>query len=173
MRSYPSKNLDYKSLVRNAGKIDFRQPAVWLTAQAAARGFPLSENLHYAFDWEMMLRVINADLSVHYSPTPLVNFRVHDKSKTGTQGTVWIDEGRRILEKLLSTDECERIRPQLLMMHQRTILVDSIRSNIESANGLSFATGLLSLLLNPSLGVWVHAYASFKRMYAKSGRVER
>jgi hypothetical protein len=60
------------------------QPGVFVARWALERVGPLDEDIHLAMDFDLWLRLIDADVPAAYVPEPLAVFEIHELSKTGT-----------------------------------------------------------------------------------------
>jgi len=65
-------------------KFYFHQPGVWLSMEII-KDIKLNENLNYCFDTELILVILAKKPKIVYSGTELVNFRLHNFSKTISQ----------------------------------------------------------------------------------------
>lgn len=64
-------------------KSKYHQPGIWLDFEDTKKIFPLEDDYHYYFDKIMMIKYfIKNGLKINYIDSILVNFRVHDFSKT-------------------------------------------------------------------------------------------
>lgn len=88
-----TRNPEYTGVIRNLnfsikkyfnnGGFYFHQPGVWLK-RALLEGMTLDEQLHYCFDTDLVLRLLEKKPVVVYSDRVLVHFRLHPESKTQT-----------------------------------------------------------------------------------------
>jgi glycosyltransferase involved in cell wall biosynthesis len=161
-----SANLAVAGITGGPGSMVFRQPAVWLSASAAAAGFPLDEKLHYAFDWEMILRIIETAPAVVYSDMVLVNFRLHPASKTVAKNDQWLSEAQIIMTKLLGSSDIVKSRPQLLRLRDFVSRIEEICSCLQSPSLWHNIRGALLLLQRPSKPALLHSYGAIKRKFA-------
>lgn len=65
-------------------KFYFHQPGVWIGTDLM-KGIKLNESLNYCFDTELILTVLSKKPKIEYSDAILVNFRLHNFSKTISQ----------------------------------------------------------------------------------------
>ena len=77
----------------------YHQPAVWLRRAPLLACGGIDERYHYVFDWEMTLRYLSQHPKVHYLPTTVARFRLHDKSKTVAQAERFEAEHLLLWEK--------------------------------------------------------------------------
>jgi glycosyltransferase involved in cell wall biosynthesis len=85
-------NLSIDNLLVRSGPAVWLQPSFWITKKVGGYAFPLNEQLHFAFDWEMLLRILVEKVPIAYIPTCLVNFRHHQASKTVSLASCWRNE---------------------------------------------------------------------------------
>ncbi|WP_052266020.1 glycosyltransferase family 2 protein [Pedobacter kyungheensis] len=89
-----SKNVDdsYYGLIKNTGlnidnyfaqngSFNFHQPGVWL-GRALIQNQAIDEHLHFGFDAKFILSILENYPLVNYTASILVNFRLHELSKT-------------------------------------------------------------------------------------------
>lgn len=67
------------------GGTKYHQPGVWLRREALA-SVGINQNRHYKFDYEVLLRYLHRFPRVRYLTEVLAFFRLHEQSKTITQG---------------------------------------------------------------------------------------
>lgn len=79
----------------------WHQPGLWLNRAAWQYAGPLPIDLHYHFDIEQLLRVLNCRPGVKYSTKPTVHFRLHQNSKTVSQNSKFQFEMRIIYRRLV------------------------------------------------------------------------
>jgi glycosyltransferase involved in cell wall biosynthesis len=77
-----SKNLNIKGFMGAANGMIWHQPGTWLKYYNIMSISALDENFHYCFDGLMMLKYIIKFDKIIYINTVLVNFRLHEQSKT-------------------------------------------------------------------------------------------
>ncbi|MGV8879814.1 MAG: glycosyltransferase family 2 protein [Sphingobacteriaceae bacterium] len=80
----------------------FQQPAQWIT-ESVFKNLYLNENLNYAFDWEMILRMNLEKIDIHYLSNNLAYFRIHPQSKTSLFDLRFKDEKLSIVKSYLKT----------------------------------------------------------------------
>ncbi len=101
------RKLTSKLLVRSAGL--FHQPCTWVRREKLQRLSPIDKSLHYAFDWEMMIRYLYANRRVRVLDRRLARFRLHNQSKSCTMQTAFAREFDFVLRKLLRDPRMSRI----------------------------------------------------------------
>ena len=74
-----NRNLTVKHILR--GRAVFSQPGLWLPADKL-RLIGIREDLHYAFDWDMLIRYLEKYPNVTHIESHSVFFRLHENSKT-------------------------------------------------------------------------------------------
>lgn len=106
--------LSSRMMIRHFAKVTFHQPALWLKTQAVKACGGIDSNLHYMFDYDLIVRYLGMYPRVHYTDDPLVRFRLHSSSKTTTSPEEFRRERREILQKLGSHES-----PKMRRMAQR------------------------------------------------------
>lgn len=76
-----NKNLNINTYFTQGGGFNFHQPGVWLGTQLLDSVL-LDEKSHFVFDTKMILSILEKDPTVIYTSSILVNFRLHESSKT-------------------------------------------------------------------------------------------
>jgi hypothetical protein len=71
------------------------QPGSWYSRRAVERFGPLSEDLHFLFDYDFFLRVA-AEGRAEFIPEIMAWFRIHDESKSGSQERGFLKEEPRV-----------------------------------------------------------------------------
>lgn len=79
----PNSNLSLRGYFLD-WKFYFHQPGVWLS-KSIIEDIKLNENLNYCFDTELILDILSKKPKIAYSDKELVNFRLHNSSKTISQ----------------------------------------------------------------------------------------
>ncbi len=74
-----NRELTIKHILR--GRAIFSQPGLWLPTSKLEL-IEIREDLHYAFDWDMLIRFLEKYPNVRYIESPSVFFRLHENSKT-------------------------------------------------------------------------------------------
>ena len=96
-----SRNLDIRSILITRNDTVFRQPALWIATSLVEKTFPLDIDLHYAFDWKMLIYLVLNEPIINYSNTVVVNFRHHNSSKTVSHSEEWLFDGIKIRQDLI------------------------------------------------------------------------
>ena len=97
----------------------FHQPAVWLRRANVLAAGGLERSLHYVFDWEMLVRVLNREPRVAYSSAVLARFRVHDESKTVKAIASFEFERGRAARRLADTLTDRKLRTMAAALARR------------------------------------------------------
>ncbi len=71
------------------------QPGSWYSRRAVETYGPLSERLHYLFDYDFFLRVADGGRA-EFIPEVMAWFRIHDASKSGSQEREFLREEPRV-----------------------------------------------------------------------------
>ena len=77
-----NNNLTPRNLLRWRGGISFHQPGVWLKNELVQKCGPLLIDYHYSFDVIFLANYFSKFHKVQYSERPIINFRLHEESKT-------------------------------------------------------------------------------------------
>lgn len=93
-------NLEAKKLIRWDNGVVFIQPGLWMKKDLVQQCGGIDEQFHYAFDWDLVIRYLHCAPKVEYINQPLVNFRLHDESKTVSSLDKFHNEEEQILEKI-------------------------------------------------------------------------
>jgi len=67
------------------------QPGSWFSRRLVERYGPLSENLHYLFDYDFFLRFAG-QVRTEFVPEVMAHFRIHETSKSGSQEHRFLSE---------------------------------------------------------------------------------
>jgi glycosyltransferase involved in cell wall biosynthesis len=67
------------------------QPGSWFSRRLVERYGPLSENLHYLFDYDFFLRFAG-QVRAEFIPEVMAHFRIHETSKSGSQEHRFLNE---------------------------------------------------------------------------------
>jgi len=126
------------------------QPSAFWTRRAWERVGGLDENLHYAMDYDLWLRMFLKEMSSIYLPTVLSRFRYHDTSKSSVD---WIPFGREcldVLDKISAEPRDGRLLQAILEAYHRTfeaiihMYEQTIADRQELGDSLSRLLGLWS-----------------------------
>jgi glycosyltransferase involved in cell wall biosynthesis len=77
-----NKNLSIKGVICDDKDTSYHQPGVWLNLDIVRDCGKLNENFHFNFDAELTIRILMKASSIIYINDILVNFRLHENSKT-------------------------------------------------------------------------------------------
>lgn len=123
------RRLSALSMIReHLGGAKFHQPGVWLRREALQQtGINLKR--HYKFDYELLLRYLHRFPRVRYLPEVLAYFRLHEESKTVTQGKNRVNDFKRervdILKELAQDADFSALRGELeLSARQNAWIMD-------------------------------------------------
>lgn len=92
--------------------LKWHQPSFWMRRDAL-QDIGLNRALHYAFDYEMAIRYTYRHPRVRYLDETLSGFRLHDTSKTQSQGARFRAEQIGILRRLAQEPEFAALAPDL------------------------------------------------------------
>jgi glycosyltransferase involved in cell wall biosynthesis len=104
-KDYFNSNLTARNLLLWEAGTNFIQPGVWLKRELIKKCGGLDMNFHYSFDWDLYIRYLYNFPSIKEIDDILVNFRLHDDSKTVSQGQKFEEEMFVITTKLLNSPE--------------------------------------------------------------------
>ena len=96
--------LDAVGLTAGSQSVVFHQPSLWLRLSGLRECGGINSNLHYVFDWEMIIRYLASHGTVSYTSNTLAHFRLHDASKTVSLPERF--ETERLLALALLRDHC-------------------------------------------------------------------
>jgi glycosyltransferase involved in cell wall biosynthesis len=102
-----NKDLTAENLLTWKYGTSFVQPGVWMLRDCFIKCGGVDEQFHYAFDWDLLIRYLHKFSEVKYIDDVLVNFRLHDSSKTVQLIERFEQEERKIIEKIATLDEFE------------------------------------------------------------------
>ena len=106
-----NQKLSAKGLMRWNKGVQFVQPGMWMRRQNFIACGGLNEQFNYAFDWDMMIRYLLFFPSVKYLDNVLVNFRLHDASKTVAAPDKFLIEEGLIIEALYANPDYKKMHP--------------------------------------------------------------
>lgn len=116
----PNQNLSAKGLMCWDFDVKFVQPGVWLRRELVEQSGGIDEQFHYAFDWDLYIRYLYHFPVVKEIDDLLVNFRIHENSKTNTSINHFHEEERKIIEKIYTLDGYDNIRDTCLYKMQKS-----------------------------------------------------
>ena len=110
--SRPSRRRSAESLLieHMGSRVKWHQPAVWMRREPFLALNP-SRNFHFAFDWDWLIRYLQANPRVHEIPDVLASFRYHGTSKTVSHAPRFRGEQIAILAKLREDPAFAPLRP--------------------------------------------------------------
>ena len=144
-----NRNLTLDAGLRHRATVDFFQPGIWLSREAAAVCFPLDEKFHYAFDVLMIILCLAARVPILYSDIQSVRFRVHPASKSSTSRDLFFTEGQAIILKLLKDPRCAEIRPLLMEKLRRIEWREELEAVTRDKGKWHILKSLMSVLSDP------------------------
>jgi glycosyltransferase involved in cell wall biosynthesis len=105
----PNLGLSPRAMIEGDHDISYHQPGVWLNRPRILET-GIDERLHYAFDFDLMVRYLARYPDVAYLSKPVALFRLHERSKTGSSVQKFVDERRRIYAKLAADSSYRELR---------------------------------------------------------------
>lgn len=115
-----NENLSAKGLMCWSPGVKFAQPGAWMRLNLMMRCGGIDENYHYSFDWDLYIRYLYLYSNIKKINELLVNFRLHDKSKTQTSNILFAEEERKIIEKIYFSSEYNALKDTCLYKIQKT-----------------------------------------------------
>ncbi len=105
----PNQNLSAQGLMCWAPGVNFVQPGVWMRRDLIEKCGGIDEKFHCAFDWDLYIRYLYYFPQVKELDDLLVNFRLHDNSKTQSLLEQFVKEEREIIEKIFQQDKFKNL----------------------------------------------------------------
>jgi glycosyltransferase involved in cell wall biosynthesis len=106
-------NLNAKSMLLDED-YSFAQPGLWFDLQRLHRCGGIDRNLHYGFDWDLVVRYLSEGTEVTYLDRIGAHFRVHGESKTCVENQKTAAENKFEIEHALVRDKLEsQLAPKL------------------------------------------------------------
>jgi glycosyltransferase involved in cell wall biosynthesis len=105
-KCYVPRNISAETLAREqlGSGVIWQQPSTWFRRDALA-ALGINQASHYAFDYELMIRYTHRHRRVRYLNAVLAYFRLHETSKTGSQGRRFREEQVRFLRAMSAERE--------------------------------------------------------------------
>ncbi|HRO41263.1 MAG TPA: glycosyltransferase family 2 protein [Flavipsychrobacter sp.] len=100
--------------------VHFVQPGVWMRLKHFHDCGGINSRFHYAFDWDLLIRYLYHFPNVAYMDDVLVNFRIHEESKTGSSLEKFAVEEREIIKALLSDSRYSGLHKEALYKSKRS-----------------------------------------------------
>lgn len=110
----------------------FVQPGVWMRRQHFINSGGIDEKFNFAFDWDMMIRYLFDFSNVVYLDDVLVNFRLHDTSKTVQWGNNFAMEEVKIIEKLAGMKRYEELHKYCKFKLNRSAWVTYLDNTVKN-----------------------------------------
>jgi glycosyltransferase involved in cell wall biosynthesis len=122
-----SNNLSAKKMIKGDSSVIYQQPGTWLRIDNLRKVGALDEVFHFSFDWLLMIRYLNKYPRVKYISDVLVNFRIHNKSKTVNFGPDFRMERLQISLNLMYNKEfSEKYYYESIECMQRYLWIEEI-----------------------------------------------
>jgi glycosyltransferase involved in cell wall biosynthesis len=96
------------------------QPSAFCTRKAWEKAGGLDENLHYAMDYDLWLRIFLGGMASVYVPTVFSRFRYHAASKSGVKSVQFGRECLDVLDKIRAEPRDRRLLLAILQAYHRT-----------------------------------------------------
>ncbi len=127
-----NNNLTAEKLMRWAPGTQFVQPGVWMRRNHFVTCGGIDDEFHYAFDWDLLIRYLYLFPNVTYLPDLLVHFRLHENSKTVSVIDKFVEEEKRIIEKISRLSVFSKLYDLCTYKIQRTRWIDHLEVTINS-----------------------------------------
>ena len=98
----PNSGLLPIAMIAGEESVSFHQPGLWLRSELVLLTGGIDETLHYAFDFDLVIRYLSRYPTIAYTQQVVAMFRLHDTSKTCSNPERIEIERLLIYEKLLS-----------------------------------------------------------------------
>jgi len=106
-----NQHLSAAGLMRWDKGVQFIQPGVWMRRTNFIACGGVKERFHYSFDWDLLIRYLYFYPSVKYLDDVLVNFRLHNESKTVSSLGKFAEEEKLIIRELYTTNKFASLHP--------------------------------------------------------------
>jgi glycosyltransferase involved in cell wall biosynthesis len=116
----PNQKLSAQGLMCWEPDVKFVQPGVWMRRDLIEQCGGIDEKFHYAFDWDLYIRYLYCFPQVKELDQLLVNFRLHENSKTQSLLERFGIEEREIIKKIFALDGYPLLKERCLYKIQKT-----------------------------------------------------
>lgn len=89
--------------------VQFIQPGVWMRKKNVLACGGIDEQFNFAFDWDLLIRYLYYFPNTSYLGNVIVNFRLHEDSKTVSSREKFDNEERSIIEKIYHDERFKNI----------------------------------------------------------------
>jgi glycosyltransferase involved in cell wall biosynthesis len=100
--------------------VKFVQPGVWMRRDLISKCGGIDEQFHYAFDWDLYIRYLYHFPEVKELDDLLVNFRLHENSKTQSMIGRFTIEEQKVIEKIYALEGYPLLKHICLYKIQKT-----------------------------------------------------
>lgn len=132
------RGLRFEELVRQGagGDVLFHQPSIWIRRSHLLATGPLATDLHFKFDFDMLLRLLANRPRVAYTQKVLARFRLHDASKTVGSQPKFLADHVKVLQRLRENEALaefhsnieQPLRDKRWQLYLATLMADGQRS---------------------------------------------
>ncbi len=102
------------------GKCYIFQPSTFFSKKILNKVGPLDENLHYAMDYDLWIRIFKNGKTL-YVPKTLSSFRIWEKSKSGSRQKKFLSDRKKIFKKyggaVIDPESIQRIKKRMPFMN--------------------------------------------------------
>jgi glycosyltransferase involved in cell wall biosynthesis len=139
------------------------QPSAFCTREAWEKAGGLDENLHYAMDYDLWLRVFLGGMTSVHLPAVLSRFRYHAASKSGVKSVQFGRECLDVLDKIGAEPRDRRLLLAILQAYHRTFeaIIVSYEQTIADSRKLRDSVSEL-------LDLWIVHLEKFRSDYRSS-----
>ena len=149
-----NRNICLKNFLTNRD-FSYHQPGIWFCHLS----FPvlidsIDESLNYSFDHDMMVNILKQNVEIVYLNYQLMNFRLHDDSKTVSSNSAFHKEFYLLFERYLNDPDFATynidIKNSINYFKEEWDWKDNISTIISASgkNNYSKAASLLSLIIS-------------------------
>lgn len=124
-----NSNLSAINLLTWSKGTNFVQPGVWLRRGNIDKAGGIDPKFNFSFDWDLYIRYLYMFSNVHEIQDVIVNFRLHELSKTESSQIKFEEERMEISKKLSCANEFSKIHPycmKKIQHHKYLTNLDSI-----------------------------------------------
>lgn len=153
-----------------SGRATFHQPGLWWNTEKIKALNGLKSDLHYCFDYLLLLRYLNRWPDVVYSNQIVAYFTLHPASKTTTAQTLFDQERLEALRILLNDSEFSpyhKAISQRLRTHEWHRQLQHLTDNSNTYSSFhKIATILLQSLNDPAIRINRFTAGAIRRLLA-------
>jgi glycosyltransferase involved in cell wall biosynthesis len=167
--SLASRNLAPVNFITKPSGFLYHQPGVWLRAELVRALDGFNSMYRYKFDWELQLRYAERWPRVAYIDDVLALFRLHDASKTMSEGMAFWEEELVVRDLLLQRVVDSRTRTALkrFVRHRHwRIRVDELVRGLGLTQGQAVASLCREAMQDPFRRIDRYSLGALRRILA-------